>query len=227
MTLFGRPLRWSPGGIPTDIAQSSCFKGELLKKLALLISASTIFLITTLASAQQLDFAVGGSTLFSTRNSTSSINFLPPGENGGVYPSASVQYVLDNHFGINVEGAFRYREGTYNNYQHFRPVLYDVNAVYAPPLSKKVSLDLMAGVGGETLIFYSQLGTCYTASGCRSYVNDNHLLLHFGGDFRYYFWRDVFVRPEANYYYIHNNYEFHSNNVLRLGASIGITFGSH
>lgn len=181
----------------------------------------------SLARAQQLDFAVGGSTLLATRPSTSSIAFLPPPERGGNYPEASIQYVLENHFGINVEGAFRYHKGTYNNYQHFRPVLYDVNAVYAPPISKKMSADFMAGVGGETLIFYTELGNCFAAGGCRSYVNDNHLLLHAGAGLRYYFWRDVFLRPEAHYYYVHNNFEFHSNNVFRVGASIGITFGSH
>jgi hypothetical protein len=199
-----------------------------LRTLACLICGSTLFLFTALASAQQLDVTVGGSTLFSTKSPTSSIAFIPPAERGGVYPSASIQYLSDNHFGFNVEGAFRYREGTYNNYQHFRPVFYDANVVFAPPISPKVTVDLMAGVGGETLIFYSQLGTCYTPSGCHSYVNDNHLLLHFGGGVRYYFWRDrnLFVRPEAHYYFIPNNYEFHSDNVVRLGATIGYTFGS-
>jgi hypothetical protein len=51
--------------------------------------------------------------------------------------------------------------------------------------------------------------------------------VHAGFDVRYYAFRNLFVRPEVHYYYIHNNYEFHSDHVLRLGASIGYTFGGH
>lgn len=196
-----------------------------MRKLAFLITVAAILLFASLADAQELDVAVGASTLFSTQANTSSIAFLPPSQRGGVYPDASIQYIGENHFGLNVEGAFRYREGTYNNYQHYRPVFYDVNAVFAPPISKKLTGQLMAGLGGETLIFYQQLGTCEVASGCRSYVNDNHFLLHLGGGVRYNFRHNFFVRPEVNYYYIVNNYEFHSNSVLRLGASVGYTFG--
>jgi hypothetical protein len=43
---------------------------------------------------------------------------------------------------------------------------------------------------------------------------------------RYYFLGNFFVRPEANWYYIRNNFEFHSDNVFRAGASVGYTFGS-
>jgi hypothetical protein len=39
-------------------------------------------------------------------------------------------------------------------------------------------------------------------------------------------WRTFFVRPEAHYYFIPNNFEFHSDHVFRIGASIGRTFGS-
>ena len=49
---------------------------------------------------------------------------------------------------------------------------------------------------------------------------------HFGVGIRYYFWRNVFARPEAHYYIIPNNVEFHSDNVFRVGASIGHTFGT-
>jgi len=34
------------------------------------------------------------------------------------------------------------------------------------------------------------------------------------------------VRPEAHYYFIPNNYQFHSDHVFRIGGSIGYTFGS-
>ena len=50
---------------------------------------------------------------------------------------------------------------------------------------------------------------------------------------RYYVWHHVFVRPEIHYYHIPNNNNpnnngfFNSNNVFRVGASIGYTFGGN
>jgi hypothetical protein len=175
--------------------------------------------------AQQIDFAVGGSTLWSTKPLTASQAFLPPAEKGGIYAGASLQYLTEKRLGINVEGAFRATEGLYNGYQYYRPALYDVNAVYARHMAPKIRADFMAGVGGETLLFYQQTN-CIYSSGCRTYVNNTHFLVHAGVGVRYYVWRTFFVRPEAHYYYIHNNFEFHSDHVFRIGASIGHTFGS-
>jgi hypothetical protein len=39
-------------------------------------------------------------------------------------------------------------------------------------------------------------------------------------------WHHAFIRPEARYYNIlNNNNNFSSNNVIRVGASIGYTIG--
>jgi hypothetical protein len=177
-----------------------------------------------LARAQQIDIAVGGSTLFSAKSTSASLAYLPPPENGGVYPSVSAGAVFKNHFGLNIETAFRYKEGLYNGYQRYRPILSDVNGVYAPRVGHKTSADFMAGFGLETLVFYNQVGNCNFAA-CPTLISSNHFLLHAGGGLRYYFWRHFFARPEAHYYYVVGNSEFHSGNVLRLGASIGYTFG--
>ena len=177
------------------------------------------------AHAQQIDFAVGANTLWSPRPHTASQAFLPPAESGGIYPNVSLQYLGEKRFGLNVEGSFRAKEGLYNGYQYFRPILYDVNGVYAQRLAPKIRADVMAGVGGETLLFYGQK-TCKYSGGCRTYVNDNHFLVHFGVGVRYYVWKTFFVRPEAHYYLIPNNFEFHSDHVFRVGVSLGHTFRS-
>jgi hypothetical protein len=85
--------------------------------------------------------------------------------------------------------------------------------------------DLMAGVGGERVLFYSPSGNCSFSAGCGITLNSNHLLVDLGGDIRYRVWRHFFVRPEAHLYHIVNNVEFHSDNVLRVGGSFGYTFG--
>ena len=178
-----------------------------------------------LAHAQQIDLAASGSTLWSPKPLTASQAFLPPAASGGILAGASLQYLTERRLGLNLEGAFRYKEGLYNGYQFFRPIFYDANAVYARRLAAKTRGDFMAGVGGETLLFYGTT-ECRYSSGCRINVNNTHFLLHFGVGVRYYFWRTFFARPEAHYYFIPNNYEFHSDNVFRVGVSIGHTFGS-
>jgi len=191
-----------------------------------------LLLFATLASAQQVDVAVGGNTLFSSRNNTASLAYLPPPERGGVYPSASFDRIFKNGFGYSGEFTFRYKQGFYNDYQKYRPVLYDFNAVLAPKfnpfpahISKRTSTIFTAGAGGQTVLYYNPYGNCIYSSGCSTHFNSNHFLVHVSGGFNYRFWRNFFVRPEAHYYYIiHNTNDFHSNSVLRLGASVGYTF---
>jgi hypothetical protein len=191
-----------------------------------MLSACAFLLLANLGHAQQLDVAVGGSTLFSSSLTNASQAYLPSAEKGGVYPGFSVDYFRKNSpFGFNAEFSFRDKQGFYNGYQAYRPVFYDVNALYTRRLNKLIIGDVMAGVGGETLIFYNTYRNCFYSGGCTPNVNSTHLALHLGGDLRYYFWRNFFVRPEAHYYYVHNNFQFRSDNVARVGASIGYTFG--
>jgi hypothetical protein len=183
-------------------------------------------LVASFARAQEIDLAVGGSTLSSSKSNTASQAYLPPPEKGGMYPGASAEILMKNRFGFGAEAAFRNRQGLYNGYQSFRPVLYDVNGVFAPHLSERTRADFMAGVGGQTVIFYNRFASCDFAT-CPTSISSTHLLLHAGGGVRYYFWGHSFIRPEAHYYYIFGNTsQFHSGNVVRLGASIGHTFGS-
>jgi len=189
-------------------------------RLALVLSA-----LATFAQAQQVDFGLSGSTLWSPKPLTSSQAYVPPAESGGTYAGASLQYFGERRWGLNIEGAFRAKEGLYNGYQHYRPILYDANIVYPYRLAAKTRADFMAGIGGQTVLFYNTT-VCTFAAGCRTYVDSTHFLVHAGIGIRYYFWRTFFLRPEAHYYFIPNNFEFHSDHVFRLGGSIGHTFGS-
>jgi hypothetical protein len=181
------------------------------------------------ARAQQLDFALGGNTLWSPRNPTAEGGFIAPPERGGVYPSLFLQYVGEqNHFGLEAEGTFRYREGSYDNFQPYRPVIYDFNAVYTNRVAAKTHADVLGGVGGEALLFYSGTTPCGLAGGgCHLTLTSNHFLVHAGIGIRYYVLRNLFIRPEAHYYVILDNHEFHSDNVFRVGASVGYTWGTH
>jgi hypothetical protein len=47
----------------------------------------------------------------------------------------------------------------------------------------------------------------------------------FGGGLKLYAKGGFFIRPEARFYLVNNNFEYSSSRVLRYGASIGYTFG--
>jgi len=190
---------------------------------ALITSACVVLWFASLGQAQQTDFAVGANAALSSTSNSASQTFLPPAEKGGTYASASADIIFKNRFGFNGEAAFRAKQGLYNGYQGFRPVFYDFNGVFAPRLGRKVSAELMAGVGGESILFYNRYATCNYFSGCTTQASSNHLMIHVGGGVRYYFWRSFFVRPEAHLYLIHNNVQFNSDYVGRIGVSIGYT----
>ena len=198
-----------------------------MRKFFWLEFACTIVVFASFAHAQQFDFAASGSTPWSTRNENASEAYLPPAERGGVYPGLTFQYLTERNRGISIEGAFRYKEGLYNGFQTYRPIFFDINGVISRRVYPKTHVDLMGGIGAETLLFYAPGNCGLAAGGCRSYVNSSHFLMHLGIGIRYYAWRNIFVRPEVHYYFIPNNFQFHSDNVFRLGASVGYTFGSH
>ena len=196
-----------------------------MRKFAFLISVCTLFVSVELAHAQQIDLAAGGNTLISTKNTTASQTYFGPPEKGGTYPSVSVDRIRKNHYGYGAEVAFRYHYALYNHYQEFRPIIYDFNGLYSTHVAKKTTANFMAGAGGQTVIFYSPYGNCLYTAGCSTHLDSTHFLFHLGASVQYRVWRNLFLRPEAHYYYIFNNTdEFHSNHVFRFGASVGYTF---
>jgi hypothetical protein len=200
-----------------------------LTKFALFTSLCALLFFSTFALAQSdvdhVDLAASGSTLYSFANKTSSLAFIPPIQRGGTYTGLSAAIVLKNHYGLFAEGAFRYHKGFYDGYQEYRPVFFDVNAMYSRHVAHKMLAEAMAGVGGESVVFYNIFAGC-NSSACGAHVSADHFAFHAGGDLRYTFLRRLFVRPEIHYYLIPNNSEFRSNSVLRVGASIGYTFGN-
>jgi len=150
---------------------------------------------------------------------------LLPLRKRGFYPSVSADVIFRKRIGFNFETAWRGSEGSYYG-QPYRPIITDFNAMYQPKLGKKTGLDLMGGIGLQSTRFYGYTNTtsCIYYGAC--YTSNHNFLVDVGGGIRYYVWGHFFVRPEAHYYYIVNNTDiFSSNNVFRVGASIGYTIG--
>jgi len=198
-----------------------------LRKFAFLATIFAFSLITNLASAQQGDALFGFGTITSPGAASCNAAFLCP-EKGGLYPNISADVIFHRRVGFGFDAAWRGAQGAYGatGGQPYRPILFDFNAVYQPRLSKKVGLDLMAGIGLQTTRYYGYTPTsgCVYFGAC--YQSSNHFLVDVGGGIRYYVWGNVFIRPEAHYYKIFNNtVDFSSGNIVRVGASIGYTIG--
>jgi opacity protein-like surface antigen len=199
-----------------------------LRKFALLATIFALPFLASLAQAQQFDVNFGGGTLMSSSTTTASQSNLVSAEKGGTYLNVGFDVIpFKRRLGFGFETAWRASQGLDIYGQPYRPILYDGNIVFQPRFSKKVGADFMAGIGAQSTRYYTANPTsCSYFSGCIYYTSSNHFAQHLGAGIRYNVWGHVFVRPEVHYYHIQNNTnDFSSNNVFRVGASIGYTLG--
>lgn len=170
-----------------------------------------------------------GGTLLSSSPSTSQLFSGNIAEKGGTYLGVSGDIVgFKKRLGFNIETSWRASQASYLGYETYRPILTDFNALFQPKLGKKVGLDLFGGIGIASTRFYVPYATsCSYFSGCINYTTSDHFLEDIGAGVRYYVWHHVFVRPEIHYYHIQGNTDvFSTDNVFRVGGSIGYTIGN-
>jgi len=195
-----------------------------LKQLALVLLACSFFVQERLAQAQQFDADFGLGTVSSTSASNASGDHTPQSLGGGIYPAFSGDFLIRHYFGVEGEIAWRAGQADYLGVQPYRPLFYDFNAIWVPPLGKHAAAELLAGIGAESVRFYNPFFQC-SVFGCTNYTSTTHFLGDLGGGVRLYAHGHFFVRPEFRVYLIHNNVEFSSGHAVRYGASIGYTFG--
>ena len=176
------------------------------------------------ARGQQLDVAVGASTINGASASQASGNHFPQAITGSTYPSVSFDALILKNFGIQGEFAWRADRGNWMDVQPYRPFFYDFNAMYQPRLAYRTYLELLAGLGAQSTRFYQPTQVCdfYT---CKNYVTINHFMGHFGAGIKLYATKSFFIRPEAHLYLVNDNQEFASGRAVRYGVSVGYTFG--
>ncbi len=218
--------------VECDIYFSSGLKGidvggPVLKRVGFLAGIFTLLFLSSSAFGQTGDIAFGVSGLKSTYPSSSVVNsgfFYAPSLGGGTYLSVNGDYILWHNFGVGGELSWRATQNLYLGYQPYRPLFYSANAVYAPKINKRLGAEFVAGIGAESLHFYSNFYTC-GFSGCTNYTSSNHFMGDFGAGLKIYATDHIFIRPEVRLYVIKNNFEFDSNHTVRAGVSIGYTFG--
>ncbi len=198
-----------------------------MKKLLLLVAASCAFLaITSTAQAQQFDIGFGWGTVTGTSVSNTQPGHAPVSISGGGYPAFSGDFLFwKKYIGIGGEVAWRAHQNVNRFFQPYRPIFYDFNAVFAPPLGKHAQAELQGGIGGLDIRFYQPFSTC-NFFGCTNFSSSQHFSTHWGGGLRLYVWHNVFLRPEAHFYYVKNNFEFAGNYVQRYGVTLGYSLKS-
>ena len=199
-----------------------------MKQVSSLLMLCACSLLTATAYGQQVDAAFGFNGVHATSAANASSNYSPQSIGGGLTPSVSADVLLWRNFGASTEFSWRggralYQPDLYGSTLPFRPIFYDFNGIWAPPIAKNITAELMAGIGLENTRFYVAQ-SC--GVGCQNFATTNHFLGHFGGGIRYYVKGNLFVRPEAHVYLVHNNQEFSSPYATRYGVSVGYTFGS-
>ena len=201
-----------------------------MRKLLLSVAFVVALTLATSLQAQEFDGAFGFGTVKAPAAKVDSQGRTIPSLSGGLYPSFSGTFILKHHIGFNGEVAWRARQAVYGGVstgfgsfaQPYRPIFYDFNAVYGVTVQKKAGVDLMGGIGGEDLRFYTPYYSCGFT--CTNYQSSNHFAGHLGADVRIYVWGHAFVRPEAHYYAVHNNVEFPGVKPWRFAVSIGYSF---
>jgi hypothetical protein len=198
-----------------------------LKKLTLITAVfCAFFLVSATAKAQQFDIAFGYGTTTgqSATDALTDVNHTPQNVGGGGYPAFSGDFLFKNNFGIGAEAAWRAHQNLDLFLQPYRPILYDFNAVLAPPLGKKAQADFQGGIGWESIRFYTPFFNNCNGFNCTNFTSSNHFLGHVGAGLRYYVTNSVFIMPEAHFYFVRNNIEFSGPRISRYGVSIGYSF---
>jgi hypothetical protein len=186
-------------------------------------ACAAIFALSTVAHAQQVDFAFGMSTVDAPGASTANgIDHQQVSLTGGAYPSFSGDVLIHKRIGLQGELAWKASRAIYPGPEiPYRPLFWDFNAIYAPKLASHAELELLGGIGAESTRFY--VGTVCGAFSCSNFQSSNHFMGHFGAGIKLYPARNFFIRPEAHLYLVNNNQEFSSARAVRYGVSIGYT----
>jgi hypothetical protein len=202
--------------------------GGHMRRLIAVAITCWICSFAALARAQQIDVAFAGGSLNSPGNSLSGGTLLP-GEGGGAFVGFNGDVLfkpfLQGSIGVQAEVNWKASQTLYGGQVPYRPLFYDFNAMYGRRFSTLFGIEALAGIGGESIRFYTGNYNCDYYGNCSNYVSSNHFMGDVGGGLRFYPYGNFFVRPEVRLYLINNNEEFSSSHVVRYGVSIGYAFG--
>ena len=153
---------------------------------------------------------------------------------GGVFGVFGADFMINPHFGINGEYAFRFAQAPYLPLAglNMRPGFYDFNAVWEPisGSSNRIVPVLEGGIGGANITLYATQSCSVTGINCSSSypvgITANHFQVHAGAGVKVYVTESVFLKPQFDFHYVPNlTDQFGRSWVPGVSVSIGYTFG--
>ena len=157
---------------------------------------------------------------------------------GGFFMGFGGDVIAWKNFGFGAEVSFQPAKSQFIYFPayaaplDYRQTFYDFNGVYEPVHSKRVSLQLQAGVGG------AKTGISITSSSCvgsacvnqvEPVVSSNHFQIHGGVGLSLFVTEHIFIRPQFDIHYVPNlttQPGFGSNLVTAGMVWVGYNFGS-
>jgi len=210
-------------------------KQTLRIAILLTFACAALASFSNFAQAQKIDVAFGVSTTLAPSASSvgpDDTTHAPASLAGGAFPGFSGDVIFWHNLGLGGEVFFRGSQASNYDTSFFgsgindRPIFYNFDGVYSPKIASHTRLELVAGFGGLSTRIYESNGGGPVGGGV-PVESSHHFAADFGGGIKFYPKGGFFIRPEARLYLIPNNTNFSSLYAVRVGASIGYTFGGH
>ena len=131
---------------------------RILRIVILLVFASAVLVaFSNFAQAQKMDIAFGVSTVDAPGISNANgVDHLPVSLTGGAYPGFSADVLFFHNAGVGAEFFWKASQSDYAGQGfNYRPVMWDVNAVYSPKLASHAYLELVGGIGALSTRYYT------------------------------------------------------------------------
>ena len=137
--------------------------------------------------------------------------------------------MLYKHFGVGFQASLQPSRETYGPLSS-RQTFYDVNGIYAPVTTKRVSLQLEGGIGGARTSFaYTQsgcVGTAVCSTSTEPVGSANHFDVNVGVGVQIFLTDHIFVRPAFDFHYVPGlTNQFGSDAAPEAMVWVGYSFG--
>jgi hypothetical protein len=196
-------------------------------------SIGLLLFVVPLASAQTaFDLGIG----FGTAHAKSTGTQIDTFGDGTLYSTPSLgsfflgfggDLMLSQRFGVGADVTLQPSQHDYAGLNS-RVTFYDFNGIVQPVSTKRAALRLTGGIGGANMKFYYSQQYCDQFAGCSSqnqYLeSSNHFQVHGGVGVQLYVTEHVFIRPQVDFRYVNNFYQYGSNFVPQYTVWVGYGF---
>jgi len=150
---------------------------------------------------------------------------------GGFFLGFGGDIMFKEHFGAGVEANFQPGHSSFGPF-NYRQTFYDFNGIYEPIITKRVIVQLQAGIGGARTSFgFTPPASCVACStGAEPVGSQGHFQIHLGAGVQFAVTEHIFLRPEFDVHYVpglsNQPLGFGSDWVPEATIAVGYHFGS-